>query len=207
MQNCVNSDILEAGIDEAGRGALAGRVYTACVILPKDFPDDKYLQIKDSKKLSPKKRYELREYIQNIAIAYSIDYADNIEIDNINILQATMNSMHRSISKLPIIPDYLVVDGNYFKTYKKSDGEIIPHLLVKGGDNLYRNIAAASILAKTYHDDHVNDMLIENPDFSKYGWANNQCYGTVQHRKAISDYGITKYHRKTFGCCKSFSLD
>jgi len=199
-KNNYNS-IIEVGIDEAGRGCLSGRVYSSAVILPDKFPDDIYLQIKDSKKLSKKKRSELRTYIENIALDYSIGYSEPDEIDKVNILQATINSMHRAIKQLKIVPDMILVDGCYFKDYIDNN-RTIPHKLIKGGDNTYRNIAAASILAKVYHDEHVEELLKNNPDYHKYGWKTNMCYGTKEHMEAIKKYGITKEHRNSFAPCK-----
>lgn len=205
LENRVNDDILlEAGLDEAGRGCLSGPVFTACVILPDSFPDNVYMKIKDSKKLSKKARNELRQYIEQYAISYSVDKADVDEIDSKNILHATIASMHRAISNLKVKPEYLAVDGNYWKPYR-DNGEIIPHILVKGGDNKYRNIAAASILAKTYHDDYIENLLETEKELCRYDWANNMCYGTKSHIEAIEKYGISKYHRKTFGICKEFA--
>ncbi len=192
--------LLEAGIDEAGRGCLCGRVYTGAVILPTIFPDDKYLEIKDSKKLSKKKREELRVYIEKYAIAYSVSYSEPSEIDKNNILQATIIAMHRAIDNLKITPDILLIDGNYFKEYKNNN-KAIPHKLIKGGDNIYRNIAAASILAKVYHDEHISNLLEKNPEYNRYGWKNNMGYGTKQHMDAIKQHGITEHHRKSFAPC------
>ncbi len=204
MQNSSDNDILEAGIDEAGRGCMSGRVYTACVILPKEFKDDTYLQIKDSKKIPSKKRTLLKKYIEENALAYSVQFADVDEIEEKNILHATIAAMHRSIDDISIKPENILVDGTYFKIYKNQDDEIIPHQTIIGGDNKYRNIAAASILAKTYHDEYVLDLLEKNPDLEKYGWRKNMCYGTKQHMEAIKTYGTTKYHRKSFGICKKY---
>ena len=199
-----NIDIKEAGIDEAGRGCLSGRVYSAAVILPREFPDDKYKEIKDSKKLSRKKRAELRIYIEENALSYSVAYAEPNVIDNKNILNATLDTMHDAVNGLNIKPDFLLVDGNRFKIYFDENDDIIPHMLVKGGDNIYYSIAAASILAKEYHDEYVKNLCKLNTDFKKYDWENNMCYGTKKHMEAIKKYGITKYHRKTFGICKKF---
>jgi len=204
METCYLKDEIEAGIDEAGRGCLSGRVYASVVILPNEFPDDNYLNIKDSKKLSRKKRDEMRRYIENVAIDYAVGYAEPKEIDEKNILQATICTMHRALDSLKVIPSNIVVDGNYFKMYKGSDDCIIPHQLIKGGDNKYRNIAAASILSKCNHDDYVDSLLKENPELEKYGWRTNMCYGTKKHMNAIKEYGITKYHRKSFAPCSNY---
>tara|TARA_B100000925_G_C22009054_1_gene475236 strand:+ start:4444 stop:5058 length:615 start_codon:yes stop_codon:yes gene_type:complete len=204
MQNSSDNDIIEAGIDEAGRGCMSGRVYTACVILPNTYPDDTYLQIIDSKKISAKKRTILKKYIEDVALAYSVEYADIEEIESKNILHATIAAMHRAIDKIEIKPENILVDGNYFRIYKDSEGEIIPHQTIKGGDNKYRNIAAASILAKTNHDEYVLDLLDKYPELEKYGWRKNMCYGTKQHMDAIKAYGTSKFHRKSFGICKNY---
>jgi ribonuclease HII len=164
MQNSSLDDMIEVGIDEAGRGCLSGRVYTAAVILPEEYPDDTYLQINDSKKLSIKKRNELRRYIESVAVDWKVEYADLEEIEEKNILHATIAAMHRAVDKLDVDPDNILVDGNYFKQYKDSHGIIIPHQTVEKGDTKFRNIAAASILAKVYHDEHVLDMLEQDPE-------------------------------------------
>ena len=207
MQNSSVDDMLEVGIDEAGRGCLSGRVYTAAVILPEEYPDDKYLEINDSKKLSIKKRTELRRYIENVAVEWKVEYADLEEIEEKNILHATIAAMHRAIRKLEVEPDNILVDGNYFKQYKESNGIIIPHQTVEKGDTKFRNIAAASILAKVYHDEHVLDMLEKNPECEKYGWRTNMCYATKVHREAIKAHGITKFHRKSFGICRDYCVE
>lgn len=200
----LDDNIKEAGIDEAGRGCLSGRVYASAVILPSTINDEKYKEIKDSKKLSRKKRKELRNYIEKTALAYSISYSEPNEIDNINILNATLRSMHDTIDKLSIKPDQLLIDGNRWNTYIDNSGYVIPHQLIKGGDNKYYSIAAASILAKEYHYEYIKNLCLHNPEYNKYDWLNNMCYGTKKHIEAIKKYGITKYHRKTFGICKSF---
>ena len=202
MENSFKTDQLEVGIDEAGRGCLAGRVYCGAVILPNEFDDDTYLQIKDSKKLTKRKRNELRKYIEKIAVAYSVGYSEPCEIDKLNILQATLVTMHRTIDTLSVKPEHLLVDGNQFNVYIDSDDAIIQHTLIKSGDNKYRNIAAASILAKTYHDEYVMELINEDESLKKYGWETNMCYGTKKHMDAIKKYGITKYHRKSFHPCQ-----
>jgi ribonuclease HII len=202
MQNCYLEDEIEAGIDEAGRGCLSGRVYTAAVILPEEFPDEYYLNIKDSKKLSRKKRDEVRRYIETHAIDFGVAFSEPKEIDKHNILHATISAMHKALDKLTVLPSNIIVDGNYFKFYKDKSGEIISHQLITGGDNKFRNIAAASILAKCNHDDYVDKLLENNPDLNKYGWSTNMGYGTKVHMDAIKTHGISKYHRKSFKPCK-----
>ena len=197
-----SKNTVEVGIDEAGRGCLSGRVYVAGVIFKKEQElDDIFIQIKDSKKLSKKKRAMLREYIEHNALCYSIQYAEPEQIDRENILQATISTMHRVIDNLKILPETILVDGNYFHMYQKN-GEVIPHQLVKNGDNTYFSIAAASILAKEYHDEYVKELCAKEPELCKYGWLTNMCYGTKQHLQAIQEYGISKYHRKSFAPCR-----
>jgi len=197
--------VKEAGIDEAGRGCLSGRMYAAAVILPRQFPDEKYKEIKDSKKLTKKKRSELRDYIEKHAVAFSVEYSEPEEIDKINILNATLKTMHKCIKNLKVKPNLILVDGNRWNTYTDDDGEVIINQLIKGGDNLYYSIAAASILAKVYHDEYVLDLCKKEADLDKYGWQANMCYGTKKHIEAIKEFGITKHHRKTFGICKNYN--
>ena len=199
-----NNKLIECGIDEAGRGCLAGRVYVAGVILDeKNQEDELFKQIKDSKKLSRKKRHELRQYIENTAIDYSVQYSDNKLIDEKNILQATLNTMHKVIDNIKTKPELVLVDGNHFNTYTDLNGEVIPHQLIKGGDNKFYSIAAASILAKEYHDEYIKKLCQDDPDLNKYDWCNNMAYGTKKHIVAIEKYGISIHHRKTFGICKN----
>lgn len=202
MENSLLYNEIEAGIDEAGRGSLCGKVFTAAVILPKEYEDDLYVQIKDSKKLSKKKRDKLRKYIESVAVDYSVDSADEKEVDKFNILQATIRSMHRALDNLTIEPSNIIVDGSYFRMYSNKDNMVIPHQLITNGDNKYRNIAAASILAKTYHDEYIENLLENNPDLEKYGWRTNMGYGTKKHMEALQKYGPTTYHRKSFKPCQ-----
>lgn len=178
---------LEAGCDEAGRGCLAGAVYAAAVILPPDF---KCEALNDSKQLSEKKRYELRPLIEREALAWAVGVVGPDEIDRINILRASFLAMHRAIDQLKIRPEYLLIDGNRFTPY-----EGIPHTTIVKGDGKYLSIAAASILAKTYRDDYMNQLAIEYP---AYHWEENKGYPTKAHREAIRQFGPTPYHRKSF---------
>ena len=207
-----DSDFLEIGIDEAGRGPLFGRVYTGAVILPKDV-DFEFDKMKDSKKFSSiKKINEVADYIKENALAWNVSYNDENVIDNINIRQSVLNSMHNSIKN--IISDnndyLLLVDGNDFKPYmrfKENDNEYLPvnHKCIEGGDNKYCAIAAASILAKTERDKYINELCEENPELiDRYGIDKNKGYGTKKHLDGIKNYGITKWHRKTYGICKDY---
>jgi len=178
---------IEAGCDEAGRGCYAGPVYAAAVILPKDFH---HPQLNDSKQLSATQREVLRIIIEKESIAYAVASVDVIEIDSINILKASFKAMHLAIEQLSIIPELLLIDGNRFNTYKK----IKYHCIVKG-DATYASIAAASILAKTYRDEHMVQL---HQQFPYYGWIKNKGYGTLEHRNAIEKYGLCEHHRKSF---------
>ncbi len=180
-------DLIEAGCDEAGRGCLAGPVFAAAVILPKDYKNELF---NDSKKLTDKKRRELRPVIEKDAIAWGVSMVDNVEIDKINILNASIKAMHQAVSQLVIEPQLLLIDGNRFKKY-----ENFQHKCIIKGDSIYLSIAAASILAKTYRDDFMNNIHEEHPE---YGWLQNKGYPTLAHRIAINKKGITIYHRKSF---------
>ena len=177
----------EAGIDEAGRGSLAGPVTAAAVILGKDL---KNKDLNDSKKLSPKKRLELKKYIEKNALAYSVAFVNSSHIDKKNILNSTFKAMHMSLEGLDIEPDFILVDGNLFKPYRD-----LKHKCIIKGDQKYQNIAAASILAKTYRDEYMSNLHIK---FPKYDWIKNKGYGTKYHIDMIKKYGRTKYHRKSF---------
>jgi len=207
MLNSIKSNVNEAGIDEAGRGCLMGPVCTAAVILPDNFSTELYLEIRDSKKLSRKKCETLRKYIEDVAISWAVDFAYPSEIDKYNILNATLRSMHRVVEKLHVMPQHLAVDGNRFLTAHSfpptdNEDEAISFTLIKGGDDKYRNIAAASILAKTNRDEYVNKLIEETPGFKKYGWETNMGYGTKKHMEGIHKYGITQYHRLSFKPCQ-----
>lgn len=183
----VKPNLIEAGTDEAGRGCLAGPVTAAAVILPPDF---KCPELNDSKKLSRKRRYELRPIIEKEAISFHVSHVMMEKIDEINILNASILAMHQSIKGLESKPDHIAVDGNRFKPCNE-----IPYTTVIKGDGKYLNIAAASILAKTYRDDFMEKISREFPN---YDWHKNQGYPTVAHRQAIKKFGSTKYHRKSF---------
>lgn len=201
------SDLLEAGVDEVARGCLAGPVFAAAVIWPRDLElelgSENTMILKDSKKLSRAQRNNLREYIEAYAIDFSVASVNNQEIDSINIRNASFLAMHRAIGGLNVDPDLLLVDGNAFKPYLTPETrDVIEHKCIVSGDDKYQSIAAASILAKVYHDDFIDNLIEENPDLEKYGWKTNMCYGTSQHLEAIKNFGITPYHRKSFGPCK-----
>jgi ribonuclease HII len=178
---------IEAGCDEAGRGCLAGPVVAAAVILPKNYQNS---VLNDSKQLSKNKRDILRIEIETNALSYAVAFVDNIEIDQINILNASFLAMHRAVDQLSKKPELLLIDGNRFKSYAN-----IPHECVIKGDGKYLSIAAASVLAKTYRDKY---MAMLSSEFPGYGWERNMGYPTQQHRNGLKKLGITSYHRKTF---------
>ena len=183
--------LIEAGCDEAGRGCLAGPVFAAAVILPKNFTHD---TLTDSKKLSSKQRYLLRDEIKEKSVAWAVASCDNHEIDKINILKASVSAMHRAVQQLSVRPEYLIVDGNYFIPYPD-----IPHRSIVKGDALFYSIAAASVLAKTFRDDYMIQLSAEYP---QYCWEKNKGYPSQEHRKAIAKHGITPYHRRSFQLLK-----
>ncbi|MCX6188706.1 MAG: ribonuclease HII [Bacteroidetes bacterium] len=178
---------LEAGVDEAGRGCLAGPVFAAAVVLPKKF---KNAMINDSKQLNEKKRYELRNIIEQEALSFGVAQINELEIDKINILKASIKAMHAALGCLTITPELILVDGNRFYPYRK-----IKHQCIIKGDGLYLNIAAASILAKTYRDDF---MMQAHQQYPQYYWNKNKGYGTAAHVEAILEFGYSPLHRKTF---------
>ena len=179
--------LIEAGCDEAGRGCLAGSVYAAAVILPFDYQNE---LLNDSKKLTAKKRYALREEIERDAIAWAVGIVTPEEIDKINILNASFLAMHRALDQLKVRPEAVIVDGNRFKPYQD-----LPSTTIVKGDGKYLSIAAASILAKTYRDDYMLSLAEEYP---QYDWQSNMGYPTKKHRQAIREHGITPYHRKSY---------
>ena len=183
----MNSGVVEAGCDEAGRGCLAGAVYAAAVVLPPDFRNE---LLNDSKKLTEKQRYALRPLIEEAALAWAVGVVTPQEIDRINILNASFLAMHRAIEQLRVAPQHLLIDGNRFKPYPG-----IAHTCVVKGDGKYEAIAAASILAKTYRDDYMNELHEKYP---MYDWKSNKGYPTKAHRAAIAQYGPSPYHRLSF---------
>lgn len=190
-----NRKTIECGCDEAGRGCLSGPVVAAAVILPPDFQN---AILNDSKQLSDKQRRLLRPIIEKEAIAYSVAFVNNEEIDKINILQASFLAMNNAVKSLSLTPELLLIDGNRFKNQTE-----IPFQCVVKGDSLYQSIAAASILAKTYRDDY---MLEIHKEYPQYQWNKNMGYPTKLHRKAIEEHGITPFHRKTFRLSNQLSL-
>lgn len=183
---------IEAGCDEAGRGCYAGPVFAAAVILPADFF---HPLLNDSKQVVAEVREELRIYIEANVLDFAVAFVDEKEIDQINILRASFKAMHLAIKKLKLEPELLLIDGNRFSSYKK-----IPHHCVIKGDGIYAPIAAASILAKTYRDDYMRRL---HEEFPHYQWRSNKGYGTEEHRKAIEEHGLCKYHRKSFNIVPS----
>lgn len=184
---CYQYELIEAGCDEAGRGCLAGPVFAAAVILPRDFQHE---VLTDSKMLTEKERYELRTYIEANALAFAVAQVDHLEIDRINILNASFLAMHKALEQLSILPELILVDGNRFNKYLE-----IPHECIVEGDGKYFSIAAASILAKTYRDDFMQKL---SGEFPQYHWFSNKGYATVRHREAVIEHGLSPYHRRTF---------
>lgn len=187
LKSYLHKGVVEAGCDEAGRGCLAGAVYAAAVILPPDFKDER---LNDSKQLTEKQRYALREVIERETVAWAIGIVSPEEIDQINILNASFLAMHRAVDQLKVRPEHLLIDGNRFNPYPD-----VPHTTIVKGDGKYLPIAAASILAKTYRDDYMNQLDTEYP---AYDWKHNKGYPTRKHREAIAREGTTPYHRMSF---------
>lgn len=197
LKSYLYHNLSEAGCDEAGRGCLAGPVFAAAVILRKNFKHD---ILNDSKKLTSKQRFSLRDEIIEKAIAWNVAFVDNDEIDRMNILRASIKAMHLAIDGLSKNPQFLLIDGNRFFPYKN-----IKHKTIIRGDGLYFSIAAASVLAKTFRDEYMDKI---HNEFPVYGWDRNKGYGTEFHRKAIAVYGIARYHRRTFSLCdRQLSID
>ena len=195
LKNYYEQGRVEAGCDEAGRGCLAGSVYAAAVILPPDYHNER---LNDSKKLTARQRYALRQDIERDAVAWAVGVVTPQEIDQINILNASILAMHRALDQLQVRPEAIIVDGNRFKPYRD-----LPHTTSVKGDGKYLSIAAASILAKTYRDDEMVRLAQEYPD---YDWQHNMGYPTRKHREAIRQHGITPYHRRTFNLLGSEEL-
>jgi len=187
LKSSFTNNLIEAGCDEAGRGCLAGPVFAAAVILPLDYINP---LLNDSKKLTPAQRDKLRSVIESEALAWAVDMVDNLEIDQINILNASILAMHKSLARLSILPEFILVDGNRFKPFHE-----IPHQCIIKGDGLFLSIAAASVLAKTYRDDYMIKLNEMHPE---YGWSRNKGYPTLEHRKTILRIGSTPFHRETF---------
>ena len=207
-----DDNIIEIGIDEVGRGPMFGRVYTAAVILPKEGFD--HSKMKDSKKFHSKKKInEVSEYIKENAIAWSIQWEDEKLIDKINIRNATHSAMHKAIKEIYDKENdknyVLLVDGNDFKPYiviKENILEQVSHVCIEGGDNKYTSIAAASILAKVARDAYIDELCVLHPELiEKYDLSNNKGYGTKKHMDGIAEHGITEWHRRSFGICKTFT--
>lgn len=195
LKNYYEQGRVEAGCDEAGRGCLAGSVYAAAVILPPDYHNER---LNDSKTLTARQRYALRQDIERDAVAWAVGVVTPQEIDQINILNASILAMHRALDQLQVRPEAIIVDGNRFKPYRD-----LPHTTIVKGDGKYLSIAAASILAKTYRDDEMIRLAQEYPD---YDWQHNMGYPTRKHREAIRQHGITPYHRRTFNLLGSEEL-
>lgn len=195
LKNYYEQGRVVAGCDEAGRGCLAGSVYAAAVILPLDYLNER---LNDSKKLTARQRYALRQDIERDAVAWAVGVVTPQEIDQINILNASILAMHRALDQLQVRPEAIIVDGNRFKPYRD-----LPHTTIVKGDGKYLSIAAASILAKTYRDDEMVRLAQEYPD---YDWQHNMGYPTRKHREAIRQHGITPYHRHTFNLLGSEEL-
>ena len=198
-------DRIIAGVDEVARGTFIGPVVAACVVLPKSFPDETYKQIKDSKKLSEKKREFLASYIKDTCITYGVGEVSNEDIDKINILNATMKAMNRAINEAykKHSFDYLLIDGPNFKGYVPpgEDEDMIEYECVLQGDSKYLSIAAASIIAKDYHTKLINKLVEDNPKLMLYDIKKNKGYGTKNHINALKIHGLSEFHRKTFGIC------
>lgn len=195
LKNYYEQGRVEVGCDEAGRGCLAGSVYAAAVILPPDYQNER---LNDSKKLTARQRYALRQDIERDAVAWAVGVVTPQEIDQINILNASILAMHRALDQLQVRPEAIIVDGNRFKPYRD-----LPHTTIVKGDGKYLSIAAASILAKTYRDDEMVRLAQEYPD---YDWQHNMGYPTRKHREAIRQHGVTPYHRRTFNLLGSEEL-
>ena len=200
-------DTLEVGLDEAGRGPLFGRVYVGAVILP---PDDSFdhSMMRDSKKLNERKRLIAFDYIKDNAIDWVVHFKDENYIDKHNIFMANYNAMYEAVNKLLVKPEHILVDGNYFKPCMYTDGDFISHTTIIKGDDKYTSIAAASILAKVSRDNYIKNLCEKYPLLDEYyDLKSNKGYGSQKHMEGIKKYGISPWHRKTFGICKKYSVN
>lgn len=200
-----DDDCVEFGVDEVGRGCLFGPVCTCCVYVPNDVVIPTDLKIRDSKKTTPRQREKIMEFLRNTPeIKYNVCLIDNNRIDEVNILQATYDGMHKSISEMGIEPEHLVIDGNRFRIYQNKSGEIIPHCCVKQADDKYLHVSIAANIAKYTRDKWISTICEENPVLNEYySMGSNKGYGTKAHMTGIKEYGITKYHRTSFSPCSN----
>ena len=204
LKNYYRENFLEVGVDEVGRGCLCGPVVASAVIWDPSVIQEKGFIIKDSKKLSERKRYILKDFILENAIDTSVMSIDNKRIDDINIYHASHEAMHKAIRKLDIEPELILVDGNHFPHYMNNQDEYLEHKCIPGGDDIYCSIAAASILAKCHRDTWINDICLEYPELEElYKWKSNKGYGTKKHMEGINEYGITEWHRLSFKPCQN----
>ena len=203
LKSCYAEDSLEAGVDEAGRGPLFGRVYVGAAILPPD--DFDHSLMRDSKKLSERKRLVAFDYIKENAIDWSVSYFDETKIDTVNIFNATYGAMHKALDNLQVRPELILVDGSHFIPYEHNNYQV-SHVCITKGDDIYSSIAAASILAKVSRDKYITDLCdrYENLD-TFYDISNNKGYGTSKHISGIKQHGISQWHRKSFGICREYS--
>lgn len=203
LEPYLNNDItLEVGVDESGRGPLIARVYSGAVFWDPTVTSE---LIRDSKKLDHRKRLIAYDFIKENCLSYGVGYSEPEEIDQINILQATLRSMHRAIDSCYVIPQHILVDGTHFKVYFDRNDEPVNHTLVTGGDDKYYSIAAASIVAKVERDLYVEKLCDEHTELDLYDIRNNKGYGSKKHLEAIENWGITPFHRKSFGICKKYA--
>ncbi|MHB1952576.1 MAG: ribonuclease HII [Sulfobacillus sp.] len=203
LETYFSKEMLEAGIDEVGRGCLLSHVFAAAVIWPPEVPAG---PINDSKKLSERRRLIACDYIKENAVDFAVSSRDEARIDEINILQATFEAMHSALDGLSLLPDHIIVDGNNFRFYVDRLGEVVPHSTVVDGDSKYVSIAAASILAKVARDRFVRDLCEKFPILKEYDVQSNVGYGTPKHLEAIRRLGITRFHRQSFGPCRGAAL-
>tara|TARA_R100001163_G_scaffold65832_1_gene65447 strand:- start:14320 stop:14970 length:651 start_codon:yes stop_codon:yes gene_type:complete len=204
LKTFINNDrSLEVGIDESGRGCFFGRVYAGAVFWD---PQVTCSLIRDSKKLDHRKRLIAYDFIKENCLSWAFGYSDEKEVDKVNILQATMNAMHKAIDNCYVQPEHILVDGTHFKTYCDKDDQAVNYTLVKGGDDIYYSIAAGSIVAKVEHDLYIEQLCDQYPNLDKYDIRSNKGYGSKKHRDAIEEWGITPFHRRSFGICKTAKI-